>query len=400
MIDETLYQSGTKPSTIFQLFEYGLKQAAVVGRENVYDYSLGNPSVPAPQQVTDAFQRLLGQEDPVSLHGYTPAAGALDVRQSIAADLSARSGMDIRPQNLFLTCGAAPALLYVLRALAVAQAEVIAITPYFPEYRVYAEACGMRFVPTQADLDQFQINLTSLEDCITPHTQAVIVNSPNNPSGAVYSRETLQKLAEVLARKSKEIGRPIYIIADEPYRELVYDGADVPYLPNIYPDTMICYSYSKILSLPGERIGYVCVPDVVTDSKDLFAAIAGASRTLGHVCAPSLQQKVIARCVDVRPDLAAYNRNRMTLYNALTSYGYRCIKPDGAFYLFVEAPGGSSRAFSDQAKERNLLIVPGDDFGCPEFFRLCTCVSSDMVQKSLPVFQDLITAVQPQRQAV
>lgn len=400
MIDETLYQSGTKPSTIFQLFEYGLKQAAVVGRENVYDYSLGNPSVPAPQQVTDAFQRLLGQEDPVSLHGYTPAAGALDVRQSIAADLSARSGMDIRPQNLFLTCGAAPALLYVLRALAVAQAEVIAITPYFPEYRVYAEACGMRFVPTQADLDQFQINLTSLEDCITPHTQAVIVNSPNNPSGAVYSRETLQKLAEVLARKSKEIGRPIYIIADEPYRELVYDGADVPYLPNIYPDTMICYSYSKILSLPGERIGYVCVPDVVTDSKDLFAAIAGASRTLGHVCAPSLQQKVIARCVDVRPDLAAYDRNRMTLYNALTSYGYRCIKPDGAFYLFVEAPGGSSRAFSDRAKERNLLIVPGDDFGCPEFFRLCTCVSSDMVQKSLPVFRDLITAVQPQRQAV
>ena len=400
MIDETLYQSGTKPSTIFQLFEYGLKQAAVVGRENVYDYSLGNPSVPAPQQVTDAFQRLLGQEDPVSLHGYTPAAGALDVRQSIAADLSARSGMDIRPQNLFLTCGAAPALLYVLRALAVAQAEVIAITPYFPEYRVYAEACGMRFVPTQADLDQFQINLTSLEDCITPHTQAVIVNSPNNPSGAVYSRETLQRLAEVLARKSREIGRPIYIIADEPYRELVYDGADVPYLPNIYPDTMICYSYSKILSLPGERIGYVCVPDVVTDSKDLFAAIAGASRTLGHVCAPSLQQKVIARCVDVRPDLAAYDRNRMTLYNALTSYGYRCIKPDGAFYLFVEAPGGSSRAFSDRAKERNLLIVPGDDFGCPEFFRLCTCVSSDMVQKSLPVFRDLITAVQPQRQAV
>ena len=400
MIDETLYQSGTKPSTIFQLFEYGLKQAAVVGRENVYDYSLGNPSVPAPQQVTDAFQRLLGQEDPVSLHGYTPAAGALDVRQSIAADLSARSGMDIRPQNLFLTCGAAPALLYVLRALAVAQAEVIAITPYFPEYRVYAEACGMRFVPTQADLDQFHINLTSLEDCITPHTQAVIVNSPNNPSGAVYSRETLQKLAEVLARKSREIGRPIYIIADEPYRELVYDGADVPYLPNIYPDTMICYSYSKILSLPGERIGYVCVPDVVTDSKELYAAIAGASRTLGHVCAPSLQQKVIARCVDVRPDLAAYDRNRMALYNALTSYGYRCVKPDGAFYLFVEAPGGSARAFSDQAKERNLLVVPGDDFGCPEFFRLSTCVSSRMVDKSLPVFRDLISAAQPRKRAV
>ena len=367
MIDETLYQSGTKPSTIFQLFEYGLKQAAVVGRENVYDYSLGNPSVPAPQQVTDAFQRLLGQEDPVSLHGYTPAAGALDVRQSIAADLSARSGMDIRPQNLFLTCGAAPALLYVLRALAVAQAEVIAITPYFPEYRVYAEACGMRFVPTQADLDQFQINLTSLEDCITPHTQAVIVNSPNNPSGAVYSRETLQKLAEVLARKSKEIGRPIYIIADEPYRELVYDGADVPFIPGIYPDTVVCYSYSKSLSLPGERLGYFCVPDGAADSSRLYTAACAAARMMGHVCAPALQQRVISACTGIRPQLEVYDRNRRTLYDA----------------------GGSARAFSGRAKEHNLLVVPGDDFGCPAFFRLSTCVDSDMVERSLPVFQRL-----------
>ena len=389
MIDETLYQSGTKPSTIFQLFEYGLKQAAVVGRENVYDYSLGNPSVPAPQQVTDAFQRLLGQEDPVSLHGYTPAAGALDVRQSIAADLSARSGMDIRPQNLFLTCGAAPALLYVLRALAVAQAEVIAITPYFPEYRVYAEACGMRFVPTQADLDQFQINLTSLEDCITPHTQAVIVNSPNNPSGAVYSRETLQKLAEVLARKSKEIGRPIYIIADEPYRELVYDGADVPFIPVIYPDTVVCYSYSKSLSLPGERLGYFCVPDGAADSARLYTAACAAARMMGHVCAPALQQRVISACTGIRPQLEVYDRNRRTLYDALTSYGYRCVYPSGAFYLFVEAPGGSARAFSGRAKEHNLLVVPGDDFGCPAFFRLSTCVDSDMVERSLPVFQRL-----------
>ena len=389
MIDETLYQSGTKPSTIFQLFEYGLKQAAVVGRENVYDYSLGNPSVPAPQQVTDAFQRLLGQEDPVSLHGYTPAAGALDVRQSIAADLSARSGMDIRPQNLFLTCGAAPALLYVLRALAAEQAEVAAITPYFPEYRVYAEACGMRFVPTQADLDQFQINLTSLEDCITPHTQAVIVNSPNNPSGAVYSRETLQRLAEVLARKSREIGRPIYIIADEPYRELVYDGADVPFIPGIYPDTVVCYSYSKSLSLPGERLGYFCVPDGAADSSRLYTAACAAARMMGHVCAPALQQRVISACTGIRPQLEVYDRNRRTLYDALTSYGYRCVYPSGAFYLFVEAPGGSARAFSDRAKEHNLLVVPGDDFGCPAFFRLSTCVDSDMVERSLPVFQRL-----------
>ena len=389
MIDETLYQSGTKPSTIFQLFEYGLKQAAVVGRENVYDYSLGNPSVPAPQQVTDAFQRLLGQEDPVSLHGYTPAAGALDVRQSIAADLSARSGMDIRPQNLFLTCGAAPALLYVLRALAVAQAEVIAITPYFPEYRVYAEACGMRFVPTEADLDQFQINLPSLERAITPRTQALIVNSPNNPSGAVYSRETLEKLAALLTAKAGEYGHPIYVIADEPYRELVYDGAEVPFIPGIYPDTVVCYSYSKSLSLPGERLGYFCVPDGAADSARLYTAACAAARMMGHVCAPSLQQRVIGACTDIRPQLEVYDRNRRTLYDALTSYGYRCVYPGGAFYLFVEAPGGNAKAFSDRAKELNLLVVPGDDFGCPSFFRLSTCVDSGMVERSLPVFQKL-----------
>ena len=389
MIDESLYQSGTKPSTIFQLFEYGLKQAAIVGRENVYDYSLGNPSVPAPGQVTDVFQQLLDQEDPIALHGYTPAAGALNVRQAIAEDLSARSGMTIRPQNLFLTCGAAPALLYVLRALAAEQAEVVAITPYFPEYRVYAEACGMRFVPTEADLDQFQINLASLESLITPHTQAVIVNSPNNPSGAVYSRETLEKLAALLSAKSKEIGHPIYIIADEPYRELVYDGAEVPFIPGIYPDTVVCYSYSKSLSLPGERLGYFCVPDGAADSARLYTAACAAARMMGHVCAPSLQQRVIGACTDIRPQLEVYDKNRRTLYDALTSYGYRCVYPSGAFYLFVEAPGGNAKAFSDRAKEHNLLVVPGDDFGCPSFFRLSTCVDSGMVARSLPVFQRL-----------
>lgn len=389
MIDESLYQSGTKPSTIFQLFEYGLKRAAIVGRENVYDYSLGNPSVPAPSQVTDIFQQLLDQEDPIALHGYTPAAGALNVRQAIAEDLSARSGMTIRLQNLFLTCGAAPALLYVLRALAAEQAEVVAITPYFPEYRVYAEACGMRFIPTEADLDQFQINLPSLERSITSHTQAVIVNSPNNPSGAVYSRETLEKLAALLTAKAKEIGHPIYIIADEPYRELVYDGAEVPFIPGIYPDTVVCYSYSKSLSLPGERLGYFCVPDGAADSARLYTAACAAARMMGHVCAPSLQQRVIGACTHIRPQLEVYDKNRRTLYDALTSYGYRCVYPSGAFYLFVEAPGGSAKAFSDRAKAHNLLVVPGGDFGCPAFFRLSTCVDSGMVERSLPIFKRL-----------
>ncbi len=390
MISNTMYSLGAKRSCIRELFEYGIQQAKIVGKENVMDFSIGNPSIPTPDAVTEAFDRLVQSEDTIAVHGYTPAAGDFDARVAVADNLSRRAHVEIRPDNIYFTCGAAPALISTIRALAVENAEIMVIAPYFPEYRPFIEMNGCKFVAVPPDTNAFQIRLDELENLITPHTQALIVNSPNNPSGVVYTVETLQRLAEVLTRKSREIGHPIYIIADEPYRELVYDGVDVPYLPNIYPDTMICYSYSKILSLPGERIGYVCVPDVVTDSKELFAAIAGASRTLGHVCAPSLQQKVIARCVDIRPCLAAYDRNRMTLYNALTSYGYRCVKPDGAFYLFVEAPGGNAKAFSDRAKQQNLLVVPGDDFGCPEFFRLSTCVSYEMIQRSLPVFKGLI----------
>ena len=390
MVNQKFYQLGTAPSVIRELFAYGLEQAQVVGPENVFDYSLGNPSIPAPAKVNQSIHDILNDTDSIKVHGYSMACGFDAAREAIAANLNRRFGMELKPGNLFLTCGAAPALISTIRALAVENAEIMVIAPYFPEYRPFIEMNGCKFVAVPPDTNAFQIRLDELENLITPHTQALIVNSPNNPSGVVYTVETLQRLAEVLTRKSREIGHPIYIIADEPYRELVYDGVDVPYLPNIYPDTMICYSYSKILSLPGERIGYVCVPDVVTDSKELFAAIAGASRTLGHVCAPSLQQKVIARCVDIRPCLAAYDRNRMTLYNALTSYGYRCVKPDGAFYLFVEAPGGNAKAFSDRAKQQNLLVVPGDDFGCPEFFRLSTCVSYEMIQRSLPVFKGLI----------
>lgn len=389
MIDEALYEAGKRPSTIFQLFEYGMKQAAIVGKENVYDYSLGNPSVPSPSQVTAAFQQLLDQTDPLALHSYTVSVGDMDTRRAIAAGLSARGGMTIRPQNLFLTCGAAPALLYILRALAVEQAEIVALTPYFPEYQIFVEACGARFVPTEADLTAFQINFDSLERRISPRTQAVIVNSPNNPTGVIYTRETLARLAALLTRKSREYGHPVYIIADEPYRELVYDGAEVPFLPGVYPDTVICYSYSKSLSLPGERIGYFCIPDAAADSERLYTAASAAARMMGHVCAPSLQQKVIRLCSDVGPQLEIYDKNRLTLYRALTSYGYRCVYPNGAFYLFVEAPGGNAKAFSDRAREDNLLVVPGGDFGCPAFFRLSTCVSSEMVERSLPVFEKL-----------
>ncbi len=390
MVNEQMYQLGSKRSCIRELFEFGIQQAAAVGKENVFDFSIGNPSVPTPEAVTEAFTSLVHSENTLLIHGYTPAAGDYEARAAVARNLTERSGSLIRPENIFFTCGAAPALISCIRALAVENAEIMVIAPYFPEYRPFIEENGCRFVAVPADTNAFQIRFDKLEALLSPNTQALIVNSPNNPSGVVYTVETLQKLAALLERKSQEYGHPIYIISDEPYRELVYDGADEPYLPAIYPNSIICYSYSKILSLPGERIGYVCVPDCAADSGVLYAAIAGAARTLGHVCAPSLQQKVIAKCVDVHPDLRTYNHNRLTLLEALTSYGYRCAKPDGAFYLFVQAPGGSAKAFSERAKQYNLLVVPGDDFGCPEFFRLSTCVDSDMIRRSLPLFKKLI----------
>ena len=390
MVSETSLALGTSRSCIRELFEYGLRQAAVVGKENVFDYSLGNPSIPSPPEVNQAIISTIQEMDSLDIHGYTPAPGAMPARKAIADDLNARFHTSIRVENIFFTCGAAPALISVIRALAVEGAEIMAIAPFFPEYRPFTEQNGASFVVVPADTKSFQISMEAVEARITPHTQAVIINSPNNPSGVVYTRETLSSLGELLTRKSAEYGHPIYIIADEPYRELVYDGVEVPFIPTIYPNTIVCYSYSKSLSLPGERIGYVCVPDQVEDSADVYAAVAGAARAMGHVCAPSLQQLVVARCASVRPDLEAYDRNRNALYDALISYGYECVKPNGAFYMFVKAPGGSSKAFSDKAKEKNLLLVPGDDFGCPEFFRICTCVSYDMIQRSLPVFKELI----------
>lgn len=390
MVSETSLALGTSRSCIRELFEYGLRQAAVVGKENVFDYSLGNPSIPSPPEVNQAIISTIQEMDSLDIHGYTPAPGAMPARKAIADDLNARFHTSIRGENIFFTCGAAPALISVIRALAVEGAEIMAIAPFFPEYRPFTEQNGASFVVVPADTRSFQISMEAVEARITPHTQAVIINSPNNPSGVVYTRETLSSLGELLTRKSAEYGHPIYIIADEPYRELVYDGVEVPFIPTIYPNTIVCYSYSKSLSLPGERIGYVCVPDQVEDSADVYAAVAGAARAMGHVCAPSLQQLVVARCASVRPDLEAYDRNRNALYDALISYGYECVKPNGAFYMFVKAPGGSSKAFSDKAKEKNLLLVPGDDFGCPEFFRICTCVSYDMIQRSLPVFKELI----------
>lgn len=390
MVSEKMLALGTTRSCIRELFEYGLKQAAIVGAENVFDYSLGNPSIPSPAGVNEAIVDIVKNESSLAVHGYTSAPGYNGVREAVAADLTDRFGMDIKPSNLFFTCGAAPALCSVLKALSVEDSEIIAIAPFFPEYRPFVEASGNKFVVVPADTESFQINFEALVSLVSPKTQAVIINSPNNPSGVVYTEETIKKLGEILTAKSVEYGHPIYIISDEPYRELVYGGVTVPFVPAIYKNTIICYSYSKSLSLPGERIGYVCVPDCAEDSAMVFAAVAGAARVLGHVCPPSLLQRVIAKCAALQPNLEAYDRNRRLLLDNLTEYGYKVAKPDGAFYLFIKAPGGSSKDFSEKAKQKNLLVVPGDDFGCPEYFRICYCIDYDKIKRSLPVFKELI----------
>ena len=390
MLNPTSYALGSNRSCIRELFEYGRSRAAIVGAENVYDYSLGNPSIPAPKEVDDAIRAVLQDTDSLQVHGYTSAVGDLATRQAIADDLNARYNAGVKPENLFIGCGAAPELVSVFRALAVENAEILAVAPYFPEYKPFAEGAGAKFKVVAPDIPDFQIKLSAVEEALTENTVAIILNSPNNPSGVVYTEDTLTALAALLTRKSGEYGHPIYIVADEPYRELTYGGIVAPFIPNIYPDTVVCYSYSKSLSLPGERIGYVYVPQQATDSAALYAAVAGAARACGHVCAPSLWQKVIARCVSLRPDLQAYDRNRKALYEGLTAMGYEMAKPDGAFYLFIKAPGGDANAFSEKAKQKDLLLVPGDGFGCPGYFRICYCVSYEMIQKSLPVFESLI----------
>lgn len=390
MFNQYTYGLGTTRSCIRELFEYGLRQAAVVGKEKVYDFSIGNPSIPSPAKVNESIVDIVRTEDSLAVHGYTSAPGYDGVRRAVADDLTARMGMEIKPSNLYFTCGAAPALVTVFRALnIVPETEILAVAPFFPEYRPFVEGTGNVFKFVPADTKAFQIDLGTLEKMLTANTQAVIINSPNNPSGVVFSRETLEKLSAILTRKSAEFGHPIYLISDEPYRELVYGGVTVTWVPSVYKDAVVCYSYSKSLSLPGERLGYICIPDQVTDSGELFAACAGASRILGSVCAPSLIQRTVARCAGERPDLRAYDENRTILYEGLRKIGYECAKPDGAFYLFVKAPGGDAKAFSNKAKAKNLLIVPSDDFGVPGYFRLSYCVAKTTIENSLPVFAEI-----------
>ena len=392
MVNQEYYNLGTAPSIIRQLFAYGLEQAAKVGADKVYDYSLGNPSIPAPKKVNESIKKIVDEMDSIKLHGYSMAAGFDTARAAVAKDLANRFGLDVKASELFFTCGAAPALISIIKALIVdADSEIMAVAPFFPEYRPFVNANGGKLVVVPADTKAFQIHLDEVEKRITKNTQGIIINSPNNPSGVVYTEETLKGLAALLERKSAEYGHPIYIIADEPYRELVYGGVKVPFIPCLYKNTIVCYSYSKSLSLPGERIGYVYVPGFADDADAVYAAIAGAARIMGHVCAPTLMQKVIEYCAEERPDLVAYDENRNLLYSSLREMGYDCAKPDGAFYLFVKAPNGDANAFSEKAKlEHNLLVVPADGFGCPGYFRLSYCVANDMIQRSLPAFKAMI----------
>lgn len=389
MYAEEMYRLGTNRSVIRDLFEYGNKRKAQIGAENVFDFSLGNPNVPAPESVKEVLADLIQKEDPVALHSYTSAQGDAKVRQAIAEYVNGQHGTCLTADNFYMTVGAAASLTISLKALAEPEDEFIVFSPFFPEYRVFVEGVGAKLVVVESDPKDFQIDKEAFRLAVTPHTKGVIVNSPNNPSGVVLTEECIQGICQVLEEKQKEYGKEIFLIADEPYRELVYGDVKVPYLMNYYDNTLVCYSYSKSLSLPGERIGYIAVSDHIKDWKNVYAAVCGAGRVLGYVCAPSLFQKVIARCQGQVSDVSVYKKNRDILYNALTEYGYRCIKPDGAFYLFVESLEKDAAAFSEKAKEFELLLVPADSFGTPGFVRISYCVSTKQIEDSLPAFKKL-----------
>ncbi len=390
MISEKMAGLGKKRSVIREIFEYGNKRRAEIGAENVYDFSLGNPSIPAPDEVNNTMVRLLTETDPVALHGYTSAQGAIPVRKAIAEDIEKRFGAKSDMNLIYMTCGAAASLTITLTAIVNEGDEVIVLAPFFPEYKVFAEKAGAEVKVVKCREGDFQIDFDALEKAVTVNTKAIIVNSPNNPSGAVFNEETIIKLSSLLNEKSEQFGNDIYIIADEPYRELVYGDAQVPYIPNYYNNTIVCYSFSKSLSLPGERIGYIFVSPDVVDCAEVYAAVCGAGRALGFVCAPSLLQYTVAENLGKTADISVYKTNRDLLYNALTSYGYTVCPPDGAFYLFVKSPVEDAVEFCEKAKKYEILIVPGDDFGYAGYVRISYCVSTDMIKKSLSGFEKLI----------
>ncbi len=389
MINSKMTELGKVRSVIREIFEYGNKRRSEIGAENVLDFSLGNPSIPAPQKVQEIMERLVKETDPVKLHGYTSAQGDAAVRKAISDSITARFGVNSDPNLIYMTCGAAASLTITLTALVNQGDEVIALAPFFPEYRVFAEKAGANFKVVKCRENDFQIDFEALENAITENTKAIIVNSPNNPTGVVLSEDTIITLASLLNKKQTEFGSSIYIICDEPYRELAY-GVEVPYIPSFYNNTIVCYSFSKSLSLPGERIGYIFVSPHTDMPTDIYAAVCGAGRALGFVCAPSLLQYTVKECLGLTADVEVYKKNRDILYNALTEYGYSCAKPDGAFYLFMKSPEADANAFCEKAKKYELLLVPSDSFGYEGYVRISYCVSTSQIEKSLPAFKALM----------
>ena len=389
MIADKMVDLVKNSSAIRAMFDEGKIMAAKYGAENVYDFSLGNPNVPAPAEVKKAVFEELEKEDPVVLHGYMNNSGYEDVRAAIADSINRRFQTSFGEQNIIMTVGAAGGLNVILKTLLNPGDEVIVIAPYFGEYNSYVSNYDGKIVVVSPNTENFQPNLEELEQKITANTKAVIINSPNNPTGVVYSEDTIRKMADILRGKEKELGTDIYLISDEPYRELVYDGIEVPYLTKYYENAIIGYSYSKSLSLPGERIGYLVIPDEVSDAEDVIAAANVATRILGYVNAPSLMQKVVAKCLDAKVDVPFYNRNREALYNGLKELGFECIKPEGAFYLFVKSPVEDEKVFCAAAKKYNILIVPGSSFACPGYVRIAYCVSYETIMNSMPGFKAL-----------
>ncbi|MBO4972160.1 MAG: pyridoxal phosphate-dependent aminotransferase [Clostridia bacterium] len=387
--NQKMFGLGSKRSVIREIFEYSKTRASEIGAENVFDFSLGNPSVPAPSEVNETIKALLSEKDSVSLHGYTSAQGDLSVREAVSNNIKSRFGVNMSPNLIYMTCGAAASLSICLKALVEENSddECIVFAPFFTEYRVFIENAGAKVVISDPVQGTLQIDAKDLEAKINERTKAVIVNSPNNPSGVVYTEETIKALTDILKKKSEEYGHVIYLIADEPYRELVYTDVSVPYLMNYYKNTLVCYSYSKSLSLPGERIGYIAVCPDMEDCVSIYLAVCGAGRSLGYVCAPSLFQHVIGKCIDAKVDIEVYRENRDILYNSLTSYGYECVKPDGAFYLFVKALEEDAYKFYEKAKAHEVLVVPCDDFGIKGYVRIAYCVDKARVLGALPAFK-------------
>lgn len=389
MISEKMKQLASNNSVIRAMFEEGQNMAREFGPENVYDFSLGNPSVPAPGAVKDAIREILDQEDSLMVHGYMSNVGYADVRQAVAESLNRRFGTDFHENNIIMTVGAAGGLNVILKTLLNPGDEVLTFAPYFTEYGNYVANYDGKLVVVSPNTVDFQPNLREFAEKITPKTKAVIVNNPNNPTGVVYSAETCREMSRILREKQHEFGTEIYLISDEPYRELAYDGVEVPYLTEYYANTVVCYSWSKSLSLPGERIGYLVIPNELSDYELVYAAAGIATRVSGFVNAPSLMQRAVARCLDAQTDIEAYNRNREALYQGLKACGFDCIKPQGAFYLFVKTPTEDEKEFVQRAKKYHILVVPGSSFACPGYVRIAYCVSYETIMHSLPYFKEL-----------